>query len=284
MHITVAATGINKIYDGGVLDPGLTLASGGILGGDHVTFSDTSATFADKNAATGKTITVGGIAISGGTDQGNYAIDNITATTTADITPKILTITASATSKTYDANSLAAVALSAGTGGILSGDTVVIGDGSATFSDANAAIGKTVTVSGLNLTGGSASNYGLSSTSATAQANIAPAILNLTGTRVYDGATDANAALFGSAGTLTGINGETLALTGTGTLTSKNVNTQQTFASLPGFAWATGPAWRTITPSPAAPTGSISRRCTSRSRPMVRTRSTTAACWIRDSR
>lgn len=240
LHITVAATGVNKIYDGGVLDPGLTLASGGILSGDHVTFSDTSATFADKNAATGKTITVGGIAISGGTDQGNYAIDNVTATTTADITPKILTITASATSKTYDASSLATVALSAGTGGILSGDTVVIGDSSATFSDANAATGKTVTVSGLNLTGGSASNYGLSATSATAQANITPAVLNLTGTRVYDGATDASAALFGSAGTLTGINGETLALTGTGTLTSKSVNTQQTFASLSGFALGDG--------------------------------------------
>ena len=132
------------------------------------------------------------------------------------------------------------MALSAGTGGILSGDTVVIGDGSATFSDANAAIGKTVTVSGLNLTGGGASNYGLSSTSATAQANIAPAILNLTGTRVYDGATDANAALFGSAGTLTGVNGESLALTGTGTLTSKNVNTQQTFASVLGFSLGNG--------------------------------------------
>ena len=48
------------------------------------TDSYTSATFADKNVGTGKTVSVSGISISG-TDAGNYTF-NTTATTTADIT------------------------------------------------------------------------------------------------------------------------------------------------------------------------------------------------------
>src|SRR6202012_1013060 len=132
-----------------------------------------------------------------------------------------------------------------------------------TFSDANAATGKTVTVAGLNLTGASANNYALSTTSATTQADITKAVINLTGTRVYDDGTDASASLFGSNGTLsTGINGETIVLTGTGTLTSKNVNAQQTFASLSGFSLGNGTGsannytlsggtdWVNITPAP----------------------------------
>jgi filamentous hemagglutinin family protein len=241
LHVTVAATGANKTYDGGVLDPGLTLASTGVLSGDHVTFSDISATFSNKNAGTGKTVTVTGISISGGTDAGDYALNNTTASTTADINPKILTVSASASSRQYDGTALANVSLSTASGAILAGDTVAIGDTSATFSDANAATGKTVTVGGLNLSGSSASNYALSATTATTHADITPAVLDLTGARVYDGATDADASLFGTNGTLsTHINGETVVLTGTGTLSSKDVNPQQSFASLAGFSITNG--------------------------------------------
>ena len=50
------------------------------------TDADTSATFADKNVGTGKTVTVAGITITG-TDAGNYTLTSTTATTTANITP-----------------------------------------------------------------------------------------------------------------------------------------------------------------------------------------------------
>ena len=45
----------------------------------------------------------------------------------------------------------------------------------------------------------------------------------------------AAANLFGTAGVLTGVGSETLTLSGTGTLSSKNVNVAQSFASLSGF-------------------------------------------------
>src|SRR5439155_16445609 len=59
--------------------------------GDALTVSYTGATFADKNAGTGKTVTVRGIALSG-PDAGNYTLTKCTATTTADITPAVLRV------------------------------------------------------------------------------------------------------------------------------------------------------------------------------------------------
>ena len=49
-----------------------------------------------------------------------------------------------------------------------------------------------------------------------------------------------SAALFGSSGTLTGVLGQTLTLSGTGTLAGKNVNTQQSFPNLSGFSLGDG--------------------------------------------
>ena len=62
--LTVSATGVNKPYDGSATAT-VTL-SDNHLGSDVVTESYTSAAFADKNAANGKTVSVSGIAISGG--------------------------------------------------------------------------------------------------------------------------------------------------------------------------------------------------------------------------
>ena len=53
---------------------------------------------------------------------------------------------------------------------------------------------------------------------------VKPYVLSLNGTRVYDQSTSADASLFGTSGVLTGVNGETVALTGSGVLSSKNVN------------------------------------------------------------
>jgi filamentous hemagglutinin family protein len=241
LHITVTATGANKTYDRGVTDPGLTLGSIGIYATDSVTLSDTSATFANKTAQTGKTVTVTGISLSG-TDSSNYALDNTTATTTADINPKTLTITATASNKNYDGTNAATVlSTSAGTGGIIAGDSVTIGYSAATFSDANAASGKTVTVPGLTLTGTDAANYVLSGTTATTTAKISPLKLNLSGTRVYDDATDADFSLFAAGGVLTtGIGTQTLVLSGSGVLASKNVNSAQPFSSLGTLSLADG--------------------------------------------
>ena len=56
------------------------------LAGDSLTGSYTSASFANKNVGTAKTVSVSGIALSG-TDAANYSA-NTTATATANITAK----------------------------------------------------------------------------------------------------------------------------------------------------------------------------------------------------
>ena len=226
LHITVAANGANKAYNGNTSDPGLTLTSAGVIGGDQVTFSDTAAAFQSKNAQSNDPIQVQGIAISGGTDASNYVVDNSTAATTANITQKPLTITVTGTNKTYNGSATDPGTLSAG-GAIVSGDTVTLNDTSITFSDPNAGVGKTVTANGLSLGGTSAGNYSLTNTTATTTDDISPARIDLSGTRVYDAATDASASLFTTGGILsTGVNGETLTLTGSGNLNSKNVGSE----------------------------------------------------------
>jgi hypothetical protein len=138
--ITVAATGADKIYDGNLIATGTGLGSGGILVGDTVTFADTSAVFLNKNVGSSKTVNVTGISASG-SDAGNYSF-NTTATTTANITPKAVTVAATGTNKVYDGGSADAVTLASG--GLVGGDTVTFSSTSATFGNANVGTGKTV--------------------------------------------------------------------------------------------------------------------------------------------
>src|SRR5205823_11731145 len=98
--LTVSATGVNKVYDGATT--ATVMLSDNRASGDVFSNSHTAATFANKNVGTGKAVSVSGISISGA-DAGNYTF-NTTASTTADITTRALTITATADSKTYDGN------------------------------------------------------------------------------------------------------------------------------------------------------------------------------------
>jgi filamentous hemagglutinin family protein len=316
LGITVTATANNKPYDTTTAAT-VTLASSGVLGSDQVSFSDTSATFSDANAATGKTVTVSGLGL-GGTDGGNYTISNAnaTATTTANIAPAIInlsgtrvydantdaaaslfesngsiagvagqlltlsgtgtlagknvgsesltslgtltlgnggssgtagvatnytlvggtdavnvtalgiTVSATAANKVYDATNAATVTLSSS--GVLGNDQVTFSDTSATFNNANAGNGKTVTVSGISTSGTDGGNYTISNANdlANTMANISPAVINLSGTRVYDANTDAAASVFESNGSIAGVAGQLLTLTGSATLAGKNVGSE----------------------------------------------------------
>ena len=114
--LTVTATGVNKVYDG---TTAATVAlSDDHLAGDVVTDAYTTASFATKSVATGKTVSVSGISISGA-DSGNYSFTT-TATTTANITPAPLTITADNQTKVYGA---ALPTLTASYTGLVNGDT-----------------------------------------------------------------------------------------------------------------------------------------------------------------
>ena len=66
-----------------------------------------TATFANKNVGTGKTVTLTG-AVLAGADAGNYSLSSV-ATTTANITAKSITGSFTAANKVYDGNVSATV-------------------------------------------------------------------------------------------------------------------------------------------------------------------------------
>jgi filamentous hemagglutinin family protein len=221
LGITVTAAGINKVYNGNVT-AAVTLASTGVLAGDSLSYADTSATFANNNVANGVAVSVSGITESG-TGSGNYTV-NGTAATSANITPLAITVTAAGINKVYDGGVIAGVTLAST--GVLSGDSLTYADTSATFANKNVANGVAVSVSGITESGTGSGNYTVNGTAATS-ANITPAIVNLSGTRVYDGLLDANAGIFGAAGTVaTGVGTETLALSGSSALVNKSAGTE----------------------------------------------------------
>ena len=146
------------------------------LGGDAVTASYTGASFADKNVGTGKTVSVTGISISGA-DAANYNLLNTTASTTADITQRDLTVTATGVNKVYDGTTTATVTLSTDA---LGGDDVTASYAGASFADKNAGSGKAVSVTGISISGADAANYNLLNTTASTTADITQKALTIT--------------------------------------------------------------------------------------------------------
>ncbi|MGZ9713152.1 YDG domain-containing protein [Glaciimonas sp. GNP009] len=220
LAITVNATGTDKKYNANTIDT-VTLASTGVLNLDTVIFANSAANFTDKNVGQTKTVNVTGI-IKTGIDAGNYSINTV-ATTTANITPLAITVNAVGTDKVYNGNAIDTVTLTSA--GVLGTDKVAFTNAAANFTDKNVGQQKIVSVTGIADSGIDAGNYVFSSAAATT-ASITPAIVNLNGSRLIDGSTNASAGIFGTSGTVSGSNGETLALTGSGTLASKNIGIQ----------------------------------------------------------
>ncbi len=73
--IVGSVTAANKVYDGDATATLLTRSLTGALGGDDVSYTGGTATFADKNVALGKTVTATGLTLSG-TDAGNYTVNS----------------------------------------------------------------------------------------------------------------------------------------------------------------------------------------------------------------
>ncbi|HEX4152333.1 MAG TPA: YDG domain-containing protein, partial [Steroidobacteraceae bacterium] len=217
-------TAAGKVYDGTTSASlsGATLS--GVLSGDTVTLgNDTTGTFNTKDVGNNKPVSTS--MTIGGTDSGNYTLTQPSGIT-ADITSLGITVTATGANKFYSGTT-ADPGLTLTSAGVVLGDSVTFTDTSATFADANVANGKTVTVTGISASGADAGDYTLANTTASTTADIIPAVINLRGTRVYDAATDAAATLFGAAGVLNGVNGETLTLSGSGILNGKNVGNER---------------------------------------------------------
>ena len=95
--LTVSTTGQNKLYDGSTA--ATVSLTDNVLSGDQVVLSHDPATFSSAAVGNGKTITVAGIEIAGGVDEGNYVLTNAVATTTGDITAATATLDAAYTAE-----------------------------------------------------------------------------------------------------------------------------------------------------------------------------------------
>ena len=224
--LVVTANGTTKVYDATLDATGIVTLSDDRVDGDVLTLTHTAA-FITKDVANGKDVNVTGIAITGGTDAGNYTLNGVTtAVTTANITPATLTATITASDKVYDGNNSATI-----TGytpvDVLGSDVVVLSGGEATFDNFNVIDGNNaVSATGIDITGADAGNYIYDGT-ATGEANITP--LEITGSftadnKTYDGTKSATILTQ----TLTGVleqDEENIELTGgTAEFADSNVN------------------------------------------------------------
>ncbi|MBB5369149.1 MULTISPECIES: YDG domain-containing protein [unclassified Janthinobacterium] len=204
----------NKVYDGNAtasLNAG-SASFDGIIGNDNLTVANASGSFSDKNAATGKTVSISGITL-GGADAGNYNLASTNASTTADISKATISSVGGilASNKVYDGGTAASLnAGSASFAGIIGNDNLTVANASGSFSDKNAATGKTVSISGIALGGADAGNYNLASTNASTTADISKATINSVGgilasNKVYDG--NATASLNAGSASFAGVIG-----------------------------------------------------------------------------
>src|SRR2546425_685396 len=180
--LAVSASASNKAYDG-TSSTTVTLSDNRVSG-DSLSTSYGSASFADKNIGTAKSVSVSGIAVTG-TDAANYTA-NTSASATADITARSLTVSATGSNKVYDGNTNATVTLSDNR---VAGESLSTSYTSASFANKNVGTVKTVSVTGIAISGADAANY-TANTTATTTANITARALSVSASGVnkgYDG-------------------------------------------------------------------------------------------------
>ena len=151
-------TASNKVYDGttgATVDTAAAVVVG-VIEGDSVTLVTSSATgtFDNRNAGTGKTVQIGGLTVSGA-DAHNYYVTQ--PTTTADITPRPLSVTAVEDAKEYDGTTGSAGEPGITSGSLATGDTET--NWTQTFDTKHVGTGKTLTPAGTVSDGNSGNNY-----------------------------------------------------------------------------------------------------------------------------
>jgi filamentous hemagglutinin family protein len=243
----------DKVYDGNTT---AAVSMAGAIAGDNLTASG-NGSFASKNVGT-YSVGISNIAL-GGTDAGNYTLSGNSASATASITPRTVTLGAS---KTYDGS---AAFSGASVGNLVAGEDLVAAG--VTANSANVADARYVSAVTLaDGAAGLAANYRLPSLNAAGADNtaaITPKALTLTGLvaadKVYDGTTAA--ALSG--GTLLGlVGGETLTVSGlAGVFADKAAGSGKAVALSGGLlADGTGFASNYTLASPAGLTATITQK------------------------
>jgi filamentous hemagglutinin family protein len=270
---TISNIGVTKVYDGDTntaITPTYTI-TGFVTNDTAATLTNTSKLYDSKDAGVATKVTVSGLAISGITgtnasENSDYALASTSLDIAASITPKTLTVSGlTASHKNYDGTTDVTISNWGGVSTGVGTETLTLNHGTASFASADKANGITVTATGYALVNGSngglASNYALSSTTATTTANITARTVTLAGssgvTKVYDGLTSMPIGLTGYGSLVNGISGDDLYVAGTPVFNSHTVSGADTI--LIGTVALAGTKASNYTLSWTNGTGSISK-------------------------
>jgi hypothetical protein len=211
--INMAKLGVtgSRVYNGGTMFSAADLSLVGVIDNDTVKLSG-FAEVSSKNVGTYTGFSISNL----GLDNGNYTLGG---SVNAIITPASLMISANGVSKVYDGTTIASVNLSDNR---VAGDNLGISGTVAVFSDKNVGSGKAVSVRGLTLSGTDSGNY-VWNTTASTSAEITAKVINLDGTKPYNGNVYFAASNFGNSGVIAGVGSETLTLAGAGFVPSPDI-------------------------------------------------------------
>ena len=211
MLISVSYSGIDKVYDGNV-NAGVSGSSADVLvgAGDAVGFTQTAVFSGNgaKNAGVDKPIAVSAIVITGA-QAGNYLLLADTATASADITPKPITVSYVGVNRVYNGAADTSAAVIGSPSGLIAGDSVGLNQTARFAVDGRAGNGLAVNVTDIALAGVNAGNYMLGTAVASTTASILPRALGVAGMqavdRIYDGTSTVDVNVAGAAVDLTGV-------------------------------------------------------------------------------
>ncbi|TRZ76714.1 MAG: HYR domain-containing protein, partial [Bacteroidetes bacterium] len=169
--ITVTAVTASKTYNGTIASASVPTISPALPAGDTPAFIQV---YNNKKAGTGKTLVPSG-SVNDGNGGHNYAVTYVNVTTGV-INPLAIVGSITAEDKEYDGKTNAVILIRSLTG-VISGDMLSYVGGTANFDTPAAGTNKTVTATGLYLSGADALNYTVNTT-ATTTANITGIIAN----------------------------------------------------------------------------------------------------------
>lgn len=217
--LSILATAADKTYDGTTAATISGITVGNVVAGEAISATYTGGAFADKNAGTGKAVTVNGLAFTAGaaTDAANYALPGAVSSS-ATIQKAALSVSAVTDTKTYDGTMTSTAAPTVV--GLVAGDTATA---SQTYASKNAGTGIALTPTVAITDGNGGGNYVVTTNINTGAINPATLTATLGGTveKTYDGTTAA--ALQNGNYSFAGIIGaDTVTATGSGTFADKN--------------------------------------------------------------
>jgi filamentous hemagglutinin family protein len=192
-NLAIRSSDVTKVYDGTTSASGTATADSPLYDNDSI--SGGTFTFDNKNAGTGKIVTVSDVTVNDGNNGDNYNIFYIDSINSS-IGKASLVISTGDVSKVFDGTTTASGLAQAVNGTqVFSGDS--LSGGSYAYTSKNASLGdKTVTVSGVTVNDGNGGNNYTVSYADNTSSSIQKADLLVTSTnasKVYDGTTTAMA-------------------------------------------------------------------------------------------